>query len=79
MSVYETPTKLTTDIQETLCKTDDLPNFNEIVATLPLDPTEEFYDLIVHNYRVFPSSDETSYIKVKLCKSNIIDEIQCLT
>ena len=49
------------------------------MATLPLDPTDKFYDLIENNSKVFPTRDEAAITKEKITQNKLVVAIQHLT
>ena len=46
--VYDLPLyrRANPDVQEIIHKLDDLPDFDQVLSTLPVDPTGAFYDLL---------------------------------
>ena len=68
--------KETPAFQEVIRKIHDPPNFRHYFPSLRV--TGEFYELIVNNYKVFPTGGETAKIKGKLTKIVFIMAIQHL-
>ena len=56
-------------IQGILYRIGDFFNFDQLVVTLTLNPTGNFYDLIAHSQKLFPTKDDTSQNKENLCNN----------
>ena len=65
-------------VQEIVRGIDEVPKFDQVPATLPLDPTGELYKLITFKYKVFPIGNDTTKIKAKLTKNNFVAVIHHL-